>query len=90
MVTLARDGRLQLVLSGLALGAGLDAYAEEETIPDMAFLEYLGMWEDSDEEWLLLDDDVVDDEDKSRKAEKDLRIDAAVESDASTEKDNES
>lgn len=90
MVTLVRDGRLQLVLSGLALGAGLDAYAEEEPIPDMAFLEYLGMWEESDEEWLLLDDDVVDDEDKNRKAEKDLRIDASVETDASTEKDNES
>ena len=27
----------------------------------MDFLEYLGMWEASDEEWLLLDDDAVAD-----------------------------
>ena len=27
-------------------------------LPDLEFLEYLGSWEDSDEEWLLFDADV--------------------------------
>ena len=32
----------------------------------MDFLEYLGLWEESDEEWLLLEDDVVaDNEERS-------------------------
>ena len=28
---------------------------DEETVTDMEFLEYLGSWEESDEEWELLD-----------------------------------
>jgi hypothetical protein len=44
----------------LVLCASLEALAEEE-LPDMDFLEYLGMWEESDEEWLLLEDDAVAD-----------------------------
>ena len=28
-------------------------------LPEMEFLEYLGMWEESDEDWLLLDEDDV-------------------------------
>ena len=28
-----------------------------EEVPDMEFLEYLGMWEESDEDWLLSRDD---------------------------------
>ena len=30
----------------------------------MAFLEYLGMWEESDEDWLLLDEEEVAENDK--------------------------
>lgn len=41
-------------------GAG---HAEQEIEPDMAFLEYLGMWDETDEEWqLLAEEDVIDDE----------------------------
>ncbi len=43
-----------------ALCASVNAMADEE-MPDMDFLEYLGMWEASDEEWLLLDEDAVAD-----------------------------
>ena len=51
---LARAG---MVLCGLALaGAG---WTEDAEAPDMAFLEYLGMWEESDEDWVLLEDDDV-------------------------------
>ena len=42
-----------LVACGLCLGAG--AMAEEEEVPDAEFLEYLGMWQESDEDWLLLE-----------------------------------
>lgn len=38
--------------SGLAVGA---VYAEEAAEPGMELLEYLGMWEETDEEWLMFD-----------------------------------
>jgi hypothetical protein len=45
---------IALVACGLCLGAG--AMAEEEDVPDVEFLEYLGMWQESDEDWLLLEE----------------------------------
>ena len=45
--------RLGLVFCGLCLGTG--ALAADEPPPDAEFLEYLGMWEQSDEEWVLQD-----------------------------------
>lgn len=47
----------------------------------MDFLEYLGMWEESDEDWQLLDEDTV--------AENDERSDPVPEGEASTEKEDE-
>lgn len=42
------------------------AVAAAEELPEIEFLEYLGLWEESDEEWLLLEDDVVaDNEERS-------------------------
>ncbi|MCH9694949.1 MAG: hypothetical protein K0U72_10615 [Gammaproteobacteria bacterium] len=46
-----------VVLCVLALAGS--CWAEDAEAPDMAFLEYLGMWEESDEEWVLLEDDDV-------------------------------
>ena len=40
------------VLWGLIGCAGL-VVADDETPPDIAFLEYLGSWEESDEDWVL-------------------------------------
>ena len=47
-----------------ALGAGTAAAADEaaeaaarESAIDTAFLEYLGSWEDTDEDWMLFADD---------------------------------
>ena len=42
-------------LIGLCCGLllALAALADDEEVPDSAFLEYLGMWEETDEEWLL-------------------------------------
>lgn len=40
-----------MLLCGLCLGA--TACAGQDEVPDTELLEYLGMWEESDEEWLL-------------------------------------
>jgi hypothetical protein len=76
--------RLQTLLCGIALSAATSAIAEveNEEVPDMAFLEYLGMWEESDEDWLLLDEEEV--------AENDKRSGPVPEGKESTEKDDES
>ena len=41
-----------LIVASLALAA-------DEEIPDPDFLEYLGAWEGSDEDWLLFDEPVT-------------------------------
>ena len=72
------------VLWGL-IGCSGVVFAEDEQ-PDMEFLEYLGSWEESDEDWLLFDvrdaEAVVVDEMK--------RSDPAPTGKESTESDDES
>jgi hypothetical protein len=46
------------VLCGL-LTCGGAAIAQESEAPDLAFLEYLGSWEESDEDWVLFSDEEV-------------------------------
>ena len=41
----------------IALLGGTAALAADDELPDAAFLEYLGSWDASDEEWLIFDDD---------------------------------
>ena len=43
--------RAIMLVCGLCLGAA--AFAGEDEAPESEFLEYLGMWEESDDEWLL-------------------------------------
>lgn len=43
-----------LVLAGALLGSCGAAAQADDTLPDAEFLEYLGSWEASDEEWLLV------------------------------------
>lgn len=64
-----------LMVCGLVLAA-------DEDIPDMEFLEYLGLWEESDEDWLIFDIPMS--------AETDERSDPVPEGEESAEKDNES
>ena len=45
--------RRTVAVSALLLGCSL-ALAADEEVPDPDFLEYLGMWEESDEDWILL------------------------------------
>ncbi len=56
--------------------------AADEELPEIEFIEYLGLWEDSDEDWVLFSEPL--------KAENEERTDPAPEGKESTEKDDES
>ena len=77
----AMSARHTVLASALVLGCGL-LLAEELEQPDTEFLEYLGLWEGSDEDWLIFDEPVV--------AETDERSDPAPEGEESTETEDES
>ena len=57
------------------------ALAADDEIPDMEFLEYLGSWEESDEDWLILAE--------ATEPVADKRSDPAPEGEESAEKDDE-
>ena len=65
----------------LVLSCGL-LLAEELEQPDAEFLEYLGLWEGSDEDWLIFDETAV--------AETDERSDPVPQGEESTETEDES
>jgi len=71
---------LVLLVCGLYFGAA--ALADEEQVPDGEFLEYLGMWEETDEEWLL--------HNEMQAADLDERSDPAPDGEESTENEDES
>ena len=72
------------VMWGL-LGCSGIALADDEDVPDMEFLEYLGSWEESDEDWVLFTDVDVE-----QVASDEKRTDPAKEGKESVESDNES
>ena len=74
--------RRTALIGSLLMGASLVLAADEE-LPDPDFLEYLGAWEESDEDWLLFDETVT--------AELEERTDPVPEEgEESTEKTDES
>ena len=70
-----------VAVTALLLGCSLVLAADEE-IPDPDFLEYLGMWDESDEDWVIFDEPVT--------ADAEERSDSEPEDDESTEKTDES
>lgn len=44
------------IVAGCAVAAP-PCLAAEDVLPDLALLEYLGSWEDTDEDWVLLNDE---------------------------------
>jgi hypothetical protein len=70
------------LVCGLALINGGVVMAVDDEVPDTEFLEYLGMWEDSDEEWLILDEVTL--------AENEKRSDPVSEDEESLEREDES
>lgn len=71
-----------VVITCLLLGASL-ALADDEEMPDPDFLEYLGTWEESDEDWLIFNEPVTAEVDEERS-------EPAPEGEESTEKTDES
>ena len=74
----------RLVVCGL-LGFCSVLDAKEDEMPDAAFLEYLGSWDESDEDWLL----VRDREKVREKMEKDERSHPVPQGEESTEAEHE-
>ncbi len=60
------------------------AVVADEELPEIEFLEYLGLWEESDEDWVMFNDP-INAENKDRQ-----RSDPAPEGEESTEKLDES
>ncbi|MCH7820421.1 MAG: hypothetical protein IIA07_00270 [Proteobacteria bacterium] len=75
------SARRAVLIGSMLMVCGL-VFAADEDIPDMEFLEYLGLWEESDEDWLIFN--------VPMSAETDKRSDPVPEGEESTEKDNES
>lgn len=82
---------LRTLLLGVAVAANAFANDEDakrsdfdnvDEVPDIEFLEYLGMWEESDEDWQLLQESAV--------AENKERIGPVPQGKESTEKEDES
>ncbi len=72
------------VLWGLFACSGIVA-ADDDVMPDMEFLEYLGLWEESDEDWVLLAAEAVE-----QVASENQRTDPASKEEESVENDDES
>jgi len=70
-----------VLLGALLLFGGLVQGADDE-MPDEDFLEYLGLWEESDEDWLMFD--------ASATKENEERVDPVPDGEESTEKEDES
>jgi hypothetical protein len=79
---MSADHAFGAVVFGLMLCGSGAGYAAEDDAPDIEFLEYLGMWEESDEDWLILDEAMT--------ADNEERNDPAPQGEESVEKDDES
>ncbi len=75
------DRGFSVMVCGLLVCGGIAA-AEEEDVPDMDFLEYLGTWEDSDEDWQIFEATMT--------ADNEERSDPVAEGEESMEKEDES
>ena len=75
------DRRLAVFACALCLGTTAFAQEEAEEL-DAEFLEYLGMWEESDEEWLLHEQNLT--------ADLEERSDPVPDGEESTEQKDES
>ena len=60
--------QLALLVCGLCFGAAAGAEEQPEADPEAEFLEYLGMWDLTDEDWQLLEDEMAAAEERSEPA----------------------
>lgn len=76
--------RKQKLLPCLLLGVCGAVLAADSELPDGEFLDYLGSWEKSDEEWLMFNQDA-----EQVAADSDERVEPAPRGKESTENDDE-
>jgi hypothetical protein len=81
----ARRSVLKVTVLWSLLAASGALLAADTELPEMDFLEYLGLWEESDEDWVLLSV-----EESAELAAQDKRTDPATEVEESVEYDDES
>jgi hypothetical protein len=62
-----------MLLAAAATVAGTAVAQDDE--PDLGFLEYLGSWQEGDDEWLIVADLEAESEDNSEASEKDEQTD---------------
>lgn len=74
------------VLWGLLTCNGIVVAADEE-LPDVDFLEYLGSWEESDEDWVLIAEAAAE---RAAATQERKRTDPAPDSEESVESEDES
>lgn len=77
---MSADHALSAMVFGLVLCGGVVCAAEDDA-PDIELLEYLGMWEESDEDWLIFDESMTADNEEGS--------DPAPQGEESVEKDDE-
>ena len=85
----SRAMRLRLALGGAAIcwfAVSGSVNAADDELPDADFLEYLGSWEDSDEDWLLFTENA----EEAAAEEEAQHTDSAAASESSTELKDES
>ena len=75
--------KVTLLWSLLGLSSAL--LAADTELPELEFLEYLGLWEESDEDWVLLSEEVA-----TQVAAEDARTDSEPKGEESAEKEDES
>jgi hypothetical protein len=73
-----------MLLAGALTTMAFSAGHADEPLPEAEFLEYLGSWDESDEEWLLVREGAL-----RNTAKDDERNDAAPEGEESTESNDE-
>lgn len=73
----------QVVLGSLLVGCSLLVAADEE-LPEIEFIEYLGLWEESEEDWTMFSEPM------EARNENEERSDPAPDGKESTETDDES
>ena len=83
--TARSDSRLKVALLWGLLGCSGALLAADTELPDVEFIEYLGLWEESDADWMLFSEEV-----REHVVADETRTEPAPEGDDSAESNDES
>ena len=79
------DSKLKVALLWGLLGCSSALLAADTELPDVEFIEYLGLWEESDADWMLFSEEV-----REHVVADETRTEPAPEGDDSAESNDES